>query len=115
MLFHSEPVKDYNLAKWIEDEARNLQIKLSARNCSTIGRLLGRMTFLRISNELNKMKLVLKEGEVLDGKSVETHIGISKEFNVFELQKALGKERQQSSLQNCVLHGKESQKLILLS
>ena len=28
MLFHSEPVKDYNLAKWIEDEAKNLQIKL---------------------------------------------------------------------------------------
>jgi DNA polymerase-3 subunit delta len=45
----------------------------------------------RIANELNKMKLVLKEGEVLDGKLVETHIGISKEFNVFELQKALGK------------------------
>ena len=38
------------------------------------------------------MKLVLKEGEVLDGKLVETHIGISKEFNVFELQKALGKK-----------------------
>ena len=46
----------------------------------------------RISNELNKMKLVLKEGEVLDGKLVETHIGISKEFNVFELQKHFGKK-----------------------
>ena len=91
MLFHSEPVKDYNLAKWIEDESRNLQIKLAPGIAQLLADYLGN-DLSRISNELNKMKLVLKEGEVLDGKLVETHIGISKEFNVFELQKALGKK-----------------------
>ena len=90
MLFHSEPVKDYNLAKWIDDEARNLQIKLAPSISQLLADYLGN-DLSRIANELNKMKLVLKEGEVLDGKLVETHIGISKEFNVFELQKALGK------------------------
>ena len=90
MLFHSEPVKDYNLAKWIDDEARNLQIKLAPGISQLLADYLGN-DLSRIANELNKMKLVLKEGEVLDGKLVETHIGISKEFNVFELQKALGK------------------------
>ena len=90
MLFHSESVKDYNLAKWIDDEARNLQIKLAPGISQLLADYLGN-DLSRIANELNKMKLVLKEGEVLDGKLVETHIGISKEFNVFELQKALGK------------------------
>ena len=89
MLFHSEPVKDYNLAKWIDDEARNLQIKLAPGISQLLADYLGN-DLSRIANELNKMKLVLKDGEVLDGKLVETHIGISKEFNVFELQKALG-------------------------
>ena len=91
MLFHSEPVKDYNLAKWIDDEARNLQIKLAQGISQLLADYLGN-DLSRIANELNKMKLVLKDGEVLDGKLVETHIGISKEFNVFELQKALGKK-----------------------
>ena len=91
MLFHSEPVKDYNLAKWIDDEARNLQIKLAPGISQLLADYLGN-DLSRIANELNKMKLVLKNGEVLDGKLVETHIGISKEFNVFELQKALGKK-----------------------
>ena len=91
MLFHSEPVKDYNLAKWIDDEARNLQIKLAQGISQLLADYLGN-DLSRIANELNKMKLVLKNGEVLDGKLVETHIGISKEFNVFELQKALGKK-----------------------
>ena len=91
MLFHSEPMKDYNLAKWIDDEARNLQIKLAPGISQLLADYLGN-DLSRIANELNKMKLVLKDGEVLDGKLVETHIGISKEFNVFELQKALGKK-----------------------
>ena len=91
MLFHSEPVKDYNLAKWIDDEARNLQLKLAPGISQLLADYLGN-DLSRIANELNKMKLVLKDGEVLDGKLVETHIGISKEFNVFELQKALGKK-----------------------
>ena len=91
MLFHSEPVKDYNLAKWIDDEARNLQIKLAPGISQLLADYLGN-DLSRIANELNKMKLVLKDSEVLDGKLVETHIGISKEFNVFELQKALGKK-----------------------
>jgi DNA polymerase-3 subunit delta len=95
MLFHSEPVKDYNLAKWIDDEARNLQIKLAPGISQLLADYLGN-DLSRIANELNKMKLVLKDGEVLDGKLVETHIGISKEFNVFELQKALGKRCQYS-------------------
>jgi hypothetical protein len=43
----------------------------------------------RIANELNKLKIVLKDGAVLDGKIIEEHIGISKDFNIFELQKAL--------------------------
>ncbi len=91
MLFHSEPVKDYNLSKWIDDEARNLQIKLAPGISQLLADYLGN-ELSRIANELNKMKLVLKQGEMLDGKLVETHIGISKEFNVFELQKALGKK-----------------------
>ena len=48
----------------------------------------------RIANELNKLKIVLKDGAVLDGKIIEEHVGISKDFNIFELQKALATKDQ---------------------
>lgn len=105
MLFHSEPIKDYNLAKWIDDEAKNLEIKLAPGISQLLADYLGN-DLSRIANELNKMKLVLKNGEVLDGKLVETHIGISKEFNVFELQKALGKKDANNAFKIAYFMGK---------
>ncbi len=105
MLFHSEPIKDYNLAKWIDDEAKNLEIKIAPGISQLLADYLGN-NLSRIANELNKMKLVLKNGEVLDGKLVETHIGISKEFNVFELQKALGKKDANNAFKIAYFMGK---------
>lgn len=90
-LFLSEPVKDYNLAKWIAEECKNLGIKTSPNIPDVLAEYLGN-DLSRISNELSKLKIILKDGEILDEKLVEIHIGISKEFNVFELQKALGKK-----------------------
>ena len=40
-------------------------------------------------NELTKLKLVLK-GSKVSSEDIEKHIGISKEYNIFELQNALG-------------------------
>ena len=105
MLFHSELVKDYQLAKWIEEEAKLLGIQLAPGISQLLADYLGN-DLSRISNELSKMKLVLKPGEVLDGKLIETHIGISKEFNVFELQKALGKKDSNNAFKIAFYMGK---------
>lgn len=88
-LFLSESVKENNLPKWIADECLKLKIKTAPNISNLLAEYLGN-DLSRISNELNKLKIILKEGEVLDGTIVENHIGISKEYNVFELQKALG-------------------------
>lgn len=89
MLFYSEPVKDYNLAKWIQDECLKLKIKTTPNVSHLLAEYIGN-NLSRISNELHKIKLILDNEEVLDEKIIEKHIGISKEYNVFELQKALG-------------------------
>ncbi|WP_333597296.1 DNA polymerase III subunit delta [Chryseobacterium flavum] len=88
-LFFSESVKESNLPKWISDECSKLKIKTAPNISHLLAEYLGN-DLSRIANELNKLKIILKEGEVLDGTIVENHIGISKEYNVFELQKALG-------------------------
>ena len=43
----------------------------------------------RLSNELEKLRIHLKAGEKVTPSLVEKYVGISKDFNVFELQNAL--------------------------
>jgi DNA polymerase-3 subunit delta len=88
-LFLSESVKESNLPKWIADECIQLKIKTAPNISHLLAEYLGN-DLSRIANELNKLKIILKEGEILDGTIIENHIGISKEYNIFELQKALG-------------------------
>lgn len=46
----------------------------------------------KISNELDKLMIVIAEGEEISPKLIEENIGISKDFNVFELNNALGRK-----------------------
>lgn len=48
----------------------------------------------RISNELNKLQIILPKGHTISAKDIEENIGFSKDFNVFELQNALGSKNQ---------------------
>ncbi|RNA62195.1 DNA polymerase III subunit delta [Chryseobacterium nematophagum] len=88
-LFLSESIRENNLPKWIADECNKLKIKTAPNISHLLAEYLGN-DLSRIANELNKLKIILKENEILDGTIIENHIGISKEYNIFELQKALG-------------------------
>jgi len=88
MLFTSEKMKDYQLPAWIQGEMAVMGIKSAPNISHLLAEYLGN-DLSRIANELNKLKIVLKDGATLDGKIIEEHIGISKDFNIFELQKAL--------------------------
>ena len=91
MIFLSEKIRDYNIAKWIDAEIKAIGLKAKPNIPTLLAEYLG-TDLSRISNELQKLKMILKEGELLDEKIIETNIGISKDFNVFELIKALGKK-----------------------
>ena len=44
----------------------------------------------KINNELEKLKIVLPEGTQITPEHIEENIGISKDYNNFELRKAIG-------------------------
>ena len=44
----------------------------------------------KISNELDKLMLILPKETIIDDNHIEDNIGISKDFNNFELRKAIG-------------------------
>ena len=87
-LFLSEPIKENHLTKWIADECKNLNLKTAPNISHLLAEYLGN-DLSRITNELSKLRMILNADEILDESVVEKHIGISKEFNVFEFQKAL--------------------------
>jgi DNA polymerase III subunit delta len=106
-LFLSEPVKDWNLAKWIADECAAMKIKTAPNISHLLAEYLGN-DLSRIANELSKLKIILKDSEILDEKLVELHIGISKDFNVFELQKALGQKNAEKAMKIAYYIGKNT-------
>ena len=105
MLFTSEKMKDYQLPTWIQGEMAVMGIKSAPNISHLLAEYLGN-DLSRIANELNKLKIVLKDGAVLDGKIIEEHIGISKDFNIFELQKALATKDQAKAFSIAYYMGK---------
>lgn len=104
-LFGSDKIKDNQLPAWIQEEIARLGLKSAPNVNHILAEYLG-SDLSRIANELGKLKMILKEGEILDNKVIEQHIGISKDFNIFELQKALATKNHDKALRIAYYMGK---------
>jgi DNA polymerase-3 subunit delta len=91
VLFLSEKVRDYKLAQWIEGYIKEQGLGLDARASQLLAEYLGN-DLRKVCNEITKLKVVLPQGTVITTELIEKHIGISKDYNVFELQRALGQK-----------------------
>lgn len=82
---------DNQIPNWIEQQAnsRNLHLENSVK--FILAEYIG-SDLSRIVNELDKLKVILSDNSEVTPEIVEKHIGISKEFNNFELTKALSKK-----------------------
>jgi len=91
VLFDSKKLYDNQVPAWVDTYLREkgYQSNLKARTliADSLGTDLG-----RIASELNKLELVVQPGGVIDEHMVENHIGISKDYNNFELNKALAEK-----------------------
>lgn len=87
ILFNSKRLYENQIPDWIERyvQAKNLQIETKAK--FLLVEFLG-TDLSRIVNELNKLTVLISERITVE--TIEKNIGISKEYNNFELQKALG-------------------------
>ncbi len=90
-IFNSEKIKDYKLQEWIGDFVRTKGFKISSKAVSLLDEHIGN-DLSRISNEIEKLALNLKGRKEITEDDIEEYIGISKEYNVFELQAAIAKK-----------------------
>ncbi len=90
-IFTSEKIKDYKLQEWIGEYVRSQGYKINAKAISLLEEHIGN-DLNRIINEIEKLALNLKGRKDITEDDIENYIGISKEYNVFELQAAIAKK-----------------------
>ncbi|MBE0649823.1 MAG: DNA polymerase III subunit delta [Bacteroidales bacterium] len=88
VLFESAKLYDNQIPDWISDKVRGMGFTISPGSALLLSEYLGN-DLSRISNELKKLMINLGPGDPITSDNIEQNIGISKEFNIFELTKAL--------------------------
>lgn len=91
IVFESSQLYDNKLPDWISNYVNGKHYSISPKASVMIMEFVG-SELSKIVNELGKLFINLPEGSEITENEIERNIGISKDFNVFELQKALGKK-----------------------
>lgn len=89
LYFESIKKRDYEIPGWINDYVRKNNYEIMPQATQMLADFLGE-DLSRIVNELNKLFIIIPQGVKITPDHVERNIGISKEFNAFELNNALG-------------------------
>ena len=90
--FESMRLRDYQVPPWIERYLMTKGIKINPDASAMLTEFLG-TDLHKITNELDKLLITLPSGKpVITTALIEKNIGISKDFNNFELQKAIGEK-----------------------
>jgi DNA polymerase III subunit delta len=84
----AQKIKENALPGWITLLAKKNGFGIEPRTTHLLSDYLGN-DLSRIVNEFEKLKLLLPAGATITSEAVEEHIGISKEFNSYELSDAL--------------------------
>jgi len=91
VIFESAGLYDNKIPGWIEEYAGEKGYKMDQQATAMLSEYLGN-DLSKIANELDKLMLNVNAGQSITVQLVQDNIGISREYNVFELQAALSKK-----------------------
>jgi DNA polymerase-3 subunit delta len=89
VVFESKKMYDNQVGDWIKRLLSGKNYGIEPKAAAMLVEFLG-TDLSKISNELDKLMIILPEGSTITPKIIEENIGISKDYNVFELRKAIG-------------------------
>jgi DNA polymerase-3 subunit delta len=90
-LFNSEKIKEYKIHEWIAELVHSKGYNIQPKSIAMLEEHIGN-DLSRIANEIDKLSLNLAGKKNIEEDDIEKYIGISKEYNVFELQDAIAKK-----------------------
>lgn len=90
-IFTSEKLKDYKVQEWIKEMIAAKGYTINSKGVVLLEEHIGN-DLSRIANEVDKLSVNLKDRKAITEDDIEKYIGISKEYNVFELQAAIARK-----------------------
>ena len=91
VLFESKKLYENQVSEWLRKVLHGKGYSISHKAAIVLVEYLG-TDLSRISKELDKLTLVLPKESQITPADIEEHIGISKDYNNFELKKAIGEK-----------------------
>ncbi len=89
LIFTSDKMKEYQLPAWIEKFLAGKGFSITPQAAQLLTSYLG-ADLGKVANELNKLVVAVKDTNRITPEHIEKNIGVSKEYNLLELQNALG-------------------------
>lgn len=89
VVFESKKLYENQVADWIRRVLSPKDYTISPKAAQMLVEFLG-TELSKINNELEKLQILLPKGTQITPEHIEENIGISKDFNNFELRKAIG-------------------------
>lgn len=89
VIYESKKLYENQVADWIRRVLAPKNYTISPKASQMLVEFLG-TDLSKISNEIEKLQIILPKGSQITPELIEENIGISKEYNNFELRKAIG-------------------------
>lgn len=89
VVFTSKKLYENKIPGWIDGYLKNHNYSITPQAALLLTAYLG-TDLSKIANELNKLVIAVKDSTKITPEHIEKNIGLSKDFNVLELQNALG-------------------------
>ncbi len=89
VIFESKKLYENQVGDWIRRVLSGAKYTIEPKAAQMLVEFLG-TDLSKINNELEKLKLIIPLGSPITADHIEENIGISKDFNNFELRKAIG-------------------------
>lgn len=91
VVYNAKKIYDNQVSGWIKEYISSKGLTMSVKGVQILADYIGN-NLERLANEINKIKINLSSGEEIGEEHIQKFVGINKDYNVFELQNALGKK-----------------------
>nr|WP_315202448.1 DNA polymerase III subunit delta [uncultured Flavobacterium sp.] len=93
IVYESKKLYENQVGDWIKRVLAGKKYTIEPKASAMLVEFLG-TDLSKINNELEKLQIILPAGSTISAKDIEENIGFSKDYNVFELRKAIGERNQ---------------------
>jgi len=93
IVYESKKLYENQVGDWIKRVLSGKKYSIEPKASAMLVEFLG-TDLSTINKELEKLQIILPAGSTISAKDIEENIGFSKDYNVFELRKAIGERDQ---------------------